>query len=338
MDKLGSSRGPSKSKAPTRTKAASKPKAPVQGKGKSGAPKAKAPQDGVKLSGEKPAAGKSPIDFKQNFGGQKPLQLQDGKSMRKGSSNHDQVRQMQEMLNSKGAKLETDGKFGPKTEAAVRKFQDKANIGVDGIVGAETLSKLNTQGTAAPGKAEAASKPENGAAKPGKVDAPARPEQGPAKPGKVDALSPAPAAQPGSFNGALDQAAQGRKADLGQLKTLQDARQDGKNLYFKAGGQIDVDGSGPGHGDPHKQYQTSLSLKGDPKYPNADKVPYFVLPPSVAKQYGAKVGDLGLIRANGKVTPAVFADVGPKNKIGELSRFAAQKLGIPDSPVSGGTT
>ena len=49
-----------------------------------------------------------------------------------------------------------------------------------------------------------------------------------------------------------------------------------------------------------------------------------------------KPGDLGTITYNGKTIPAVFGDVGPKNKIGEVSRYAAQQLGINASPTSGG--
>ena len=125
-------------------------------------------------------------------------------------------------------------------------------------------------------------------------------------------------------------------ADLGRLKTLQGAQvlADG-SLAFKAGAAIDVDGIGGAHGDPYKQYQTSLRTS-DGKSLNADNTPYFVLPPQVAKQYGIKPGDLGTISYNGKTIPAIFGDVGPKNKIGEVSRYAAQQLGINASPTKGG--
>lgn len=125
-------------------------------------------------------------------------------------------------------------------------------------------------------------------------------------------------------------------AELGRLKTLQGAQtlQDG-SLAFQAGAAIDVDGVGGSHGDPCKQWETSLRTK-DGKSLNADTTPYFVLPPQVAKQYGIKPGDLGTITYNGKTIPAVFGDVGPKNKIGEISRYAAQQLGINASPTRGG--
>ncbi|MBT9585855.1 peptidoglycan-binding protein [bacterium] len=270
----------------------------------------KAPSDKVKLSGDKTAPGKSPIDFSQNFGSK--LDLKQGQSLRRGAEGA-KVEQLQKMLNAKGGQLDVDGKFGPKTERALREYQEKQQIEADGVVGKETMGKLNAQGGAAPGPSPVE------AVKPLGATGPVEPTKG----------------APGDFGTSMDKASQGRREDLGAKRTLQDARSDGNSHYFKAGAQIDVDGSGPSHGDPHKQYQTSLSLKGG-GFPNADKVPYFVLPPDVAKQYGAKIGDLGLIRYGDKTIPAVFADRGPGNKIGELSRFAAQQLGIPASPISGG--
>lgn len=38
-----------------------------------------------------------------------------------------------------------DGKDGPKTQDAVRKFQASASIGIDGIVGSETRQALVTE-------------------------------------------------------------------------------------------------------------------------------------------------------------------------------------------------
>lgn len=86
------------------------------------------------------------------------------------------MRQLQEQLNKNGFQLDVDGKFGDKTQAAVREWQKKSGIGVDGKVGRETL------GTFSPAQD---SKPSEG---PAKVEAPAKVE-GPAKveaPAKVD--------------------------------------------------------------------------------------------------------------------------------------------------------
>jgi peptidoglycan hydrolase-like protein with peptidoglycan-binding domain len=38
--------------------------------------------------------------------------------------------------------LDVDGIFGPRTEAAVRDFQQNENLGVDGIVGRQTWTAL----------------------------------------------------------------------------------------------------------------------------------------------------------------------------------------------------
>ena len=54
-----------------------------------------------------------------------------------GSSGND-VKVLQEKLN-----LKADGIFGPITEEAVKDFQRSNGLEVDGIVGADTLSKLN---------------------------------------------------------------------------------------------------------------------------------------------------------------------------------------------------
>ncbi|MBS2040869.1 peptidoglycan-binding protein [bacterium] len=55
----------------------------------------------------------------------------------------DNVKQLQGHLNSAGAKLDVDGKFGAQTQKAVRKFQKQNNLTVDGKVGPETMAALN---------------------------------------------------------------------------------------------------------------------------------------------------------------------------------------------------
>ncbi|MBB3980077.1 peptidoglycan hydrolase-like protein with peptidoglycan-binding domain [Rhizobium azooxidifex] len=54
------------------------------------------------------------------------------------------VRDLQTMLNAAGAspKLKTDGDFGGLTETAVRLFQERAGLVVDGRVGTQTLTAL----------------------------------------------------------------------------------------------------------------------------------------------------------------------------------------------------
>jgi hypothetical protein len=64
--------------------------------------------------------------------------------MRKGWMNSAGVKKVQARLNTLGYKpvLTTDGDFGAKTEAAVRWYQKRAKITVDGIVGPITWGKL----------------------------------------------------------------------------------------------------------------------------------------------------------------------------------------------------
>jgi hypothetical protein len=52
------------------------------------------------------------------------------------------VSELQTILNKNGYNLSVDGDFGEKTEAAVRDYQQKNGLGVDGIVGVNTWGKL----------------------------------------------------------------------------------------------------------------------------------------------------------------------------------------------------
>lgn len=63
----------------------------------------------------------------------------------------DDVAQVQAALNRAGAspRLEEDGDFGARTESAVRAFQKKAGLSVDGVVGPETLKQLARSSTPA---------------------------------------------------------------------------------------------------------------------------------------------------------------------------------------------
>jgi HK97 family phage prohead protease len=63
------------------------------------------------------------------------------------------VTDLQKRLNALGAHLAVDGKFGPKTLAAVRAFQKSHGLKVDGLVGPKTTAALRTK---APAKAKAA--------------------------------------------------------------------------------------------------------------------------------------------------------------------------------------
>ncbi len=52
------------------------------------------------------------------------------------------VRTLQQLLCARGQSIDVDGIFGARTESAVEAFQRDAGIGVDGIVGPATWSRL----------------------------------------------------------------------------------------------------------------------------------------------------------------------------------------------------
>ncbi len=87
----------------------------------------------------------NPINFRAWSSARQPAS---GESLRRGMDSG-QVREMQQSLKSKGVDLKVDGKFGPETQEAVREYQRKNNLQVDGVVGAETRGHLN-QKPAAP--------------------------------------------------------------------------------------------------------------------------------------------------------------------------------------------
>lgn len=78
----------------------------------------------------------------------------------------------------------------------------------------------------------------------------------------------------------------------------------------------------------------------DPRrYVDASTIPYIVLPGLVRDKGGVRLGDFATVRnrKNGKIVHAIFADGGPRGKIGEGSIALAKALGIPSSPKHGGT-
>jgi hypothetical protein len=59
------------------------------------------------------------------------------------------VRDLQTALTARGYPLAADGVFGPATEAAVKAFQSRNRLGIDGIAGPLTLAALGRGGAAA---------------------------------------------------------------------------------------------------------------------------------------------------------------------------------------------
>lgn len=78
--------------------------------------------------------------------------------------------------------------------------------------------------------------------------------------------------------------------------------------------------------------------KDQGRYVDSSQVPYIVLPPSVAASTGAKLGDMVMVynQRNGKSSPAIYADVGPGNHLGEGSVALANALGINSDARKGG--
>jgi len=101
-----------------------------------------------------------------------------------------------------------------------------------------------------------------------------------------------------------------------------------------------------GPNDPaHGFYVSATSLedrsreRADPlRYVDATQVPYIVLPPEFITGRGTALGDLAaVIRARDRIrSEAIFADVGPRRKLGEGSVALADALGITSDPRSGG--
>ena len=93
--------------------------------------------------------------------------------------------------------------------------------------------------------------------------------------------------------------------------------------------KLDTDGTGPDHGDPTHQDETSYKPGG--KSMNADEDAYVVAPKELAKANGGPIprGALVLAEANGNSVAAVVGDFGPNKEAGEISMKTAEELGIP---------
>jgi hypothetical protein len=73
----------------------------------------------------------------------------------------------------------------------------------------------------------------------------------------------------------------------------------------------------------------------DPRrYLDARRIPYIALPPDFARRFGIGLGDLARVvnTKTGRSAYAIFADVGPKGRIGEGSIALANKLRIASNP------
>jgi hypothetical protein len=97
-------------------------------------------------------------------------------------------------------------------------------------------------------------------------------------------------------------------------------------------------------GDPFPGYYISCTSLADwtrppddpTRFVDASKIPYVVLPGDVARQSGARLGDLAVVVDlwNGNYSYAIFADIGT---LGEGSIALANNLGISSDARHGGT-
>jgi hypothetical protein len=111
--------------------------------------------------------------------------------------------------------------------------------------------------------------------------------------------------------------------------------EDDGRITYTAKAAIDADGSEPSLRDPDFQPDTSLHFNH--KALDATKVPYVVVPPSIIDAVKPIVlGCQARISFRDKTVDAVVGDIGPSNKVGEISVACAEALNIPHSRVSGG--
>ena len=109
---------------------------------------------------------------------------------------------------------------------------------------------------------------------------------------------------------------------------------------------VDQDGTPyvQGLDDPFPGYYVSMTALADGtkrpndprRYVDASKIPYIVLPHTVAQQGGANLGDFGVVLnlRNGKASNAIFGDIGT---MGEGSVALADNLDIFSDARRGGT-
>lgn len=98
------------------------------------------------------------------------------------------------------------------------------------------------------------------------------------------------------------------------------------------------DDPAPGYYISTTSLEDASKSKDDPRrYVDSSSIPFVVLPSR--KTFGAKLGDLCMVYniARQKLCGGVYADIGPRDKIGECSIAMADALGINSNPKSGGT-
>jgi len=93
----------------------------------------------------------------------------------------------------------------------------------------------------------------------------------------------------------------------------------------------------PGYYISTTSLQDNTKKTDDPdRYVNSESLCYIALPANLSTDFA--IGDIACVinKRSNKKCFAIFADIGPSNKIGEGSIFLAQQLGINSSPKKGG--
>ena len=102
------------------------------------------------------------------------------------------------------------------------------------------------------------------------------------------------------------------------------AESPGAFLYFQSDLDLDTDGKRSPGVAYEKTHQDQTSLAGV----DSNVTPYFVLPGGFAAQHGIKLGDLAVVLYRDRIEFAVYADSGPRSKIGEGSIALHRALGF----------
>lgn len=105
-------------------------------------------------------------------------------------------------------------------------------------------------------------------------------------------------------------------------------------IYIKSDMDTDADGSPRAKEiDEFGLLETALSRdngwRGEGRFVNAETIPYYVLPGKFNLVFGTrcKLGDVALLRRRETEVLAIYADIGPKTKLGEGSIKAVESLG-----------
>lgn len=206
-----------------------------------------------------------------------------------------EVKALQESLNARGANLDADGNFGPKTQEALRKFQDENKLSVDGVAGPKTMAALQGQ---APAQAAG--------------EAPKATGEAP----KVEAGSPA-----------ASEKKIGGTEDTAWAEKLPPALRDHAQAFVEAGKKHGVDprflaaismqetGGGKSSAFRNKKNAMGISGKGGPKSFQSIGQSIDVMARTLAKPDGYYKGKSTISQIGG-----VYAPIGAKNDPRRLNR------------------